>query len=95
MFTIDRIAMASSITTGRRTIASSERIPAFGMLMIGTLATDPYGPGFVIVNVAPWTSSGRNWWARARAARSAIARARPTVFITSASRITGTISPAS
>ena len=69
--------MASSITTGRFTIASNARIAAFGMLMIGTLATDPYGPGFVIVNVAPWTSSGRSC-VRARArARSAIARASP------------------
>src|SRR5207247_11044687 len=56
-FTMLRIAIASSTMTGRFTIASNERIPAFGWLMIGTLATDPYGPGFVIVNVAPWTSS--------------------------------------
>ena len=63
--------------------------------MIGTLATDPYGPGFVIVNVAPWTSSGVSWCARARAARSSIARATPTVFMPSAPLITGTIRPAS
>ena len=70
-------------------------MPAFGWLMMGTLSSDPYGPGFVIVNVAPCTSSGCSWRDRARAARSAIARAMPTLFITSALRITGTISPAS
>ena len=53
MFTIERIAIVSSITTARFWIPSSDRIPAFGWLMIGTLAIEPYGPGFVIVNVAP------------------------------------------
>jgi hypothetical protein len=41
MFTIERIAIVSSITTARFWIASSERIPVFGWLMIGRLATEP------------------------------------------------------
>src|SRR5688572_4147130 len=61
MFTIERIAIVSSITTGRFWIASRDRIAVLGWLMIGRLAIEPYGPGFVIVNVEAWTSSGLSW----------------------------------
>jgi hypothetical protein len=38
---------------------------------------EPNWPGFVIVNVAPWTSSGLSWRERARRARSRMRRERP------------------
>ena len=63
--------------------------------MIGTLATDPYGPGFVIVKVAPCTSSGLSWCAPGARREVGDRRAIPTVFIPSAPLITGTMSPAS
>ena len=56
---------------------------------------EPNGPGFVIENVAPWTSSGFSFFERARVARSLIERATPTRFIVSAPFTTGTISPSS
>ena len=57
--------------------------------MIGVPAIAPKPPGFVIVNVPPWTSSGRSFFVRARSARSAIARAIPSRFFSSALRMTG------
>ena len=45
------------ITTGRRLIPSVERIATCGWLMIGAVMNVPNGPGFVIVNVPPATSS--------------------------------------
>ena len=63
--------------------------------MIGTLMIEPNGPGFVIVNVPPCTSSGTSFLERARVAMSLIARPRPTMFIVSAPFTTGTISPSS
>ena len=68
-------------------------MPELGWLMMGTDSSDPYGPGFVIVNVAPATSSGCNECERARAARSAMARAIPGTFMASTLRITGTMRP--
>src|SRR5207302_603509 len=59
-YTMCRMAMASSITTGRFSTASNARMAQFGWLMIGTLMIEPNGPGFVMVNVEPCTSSGFN-----------------------------------
>ena len=61
--------------------------------MIGVPWKVPNPPGFVIVNVPPWTSSGSSFFVRARAARSAIARAIPSRLRSCAFLITGTISP--
>ena len=63
--------------------------------MIGTLMIEPNGPGLVIVNVPPWTSSGASRLLRARVATSLMARARPTTFMVSAPFTTGTINPSS
>ncbi len=63
--------------------------------MIGTLIIEPYGPGLVIVNVLPWTSSGRSFLFRVRVARSLIARAIPVTFMVSVPLITGTMRPLS
>ena len=68
-----RMAMASSMTTGRFSIVSNARMAQLGWLMIGTLMSVPYGPGLVIVNVLPCTSSGMSCLARARVATSLIA----------------------
>ena len=64
-----------------------------GWLMIGVPMIAPQPPGFVIVKVPPWTSSGISFFVRARSARSAIARASPRRFKPSAFLITGTINP--
>src|SRR5207244_13144263 len=50
-YTMCRMAMASSTTTGRFSMASKARIAHCGGLMIGTLMSEPNGPGFVMVNV--------------------------------------------
>ena len=63
--------------------------------MIGVAITAPNRPGLVIVNVAPSTSSGPRRPARARSATSPIAAASPSALSRWASRITGTIRPAS
>jgi hypothetical protein len=76
-------------------MASNARIAVSPGFMIGTLISEPYGPGFVMVNVLPWTSSGTSFLVRARVAMSLTARAIPTAFIVSAPLITGTISPLS
>ena len=78
-----RIAIVSSITTGRFSTVSKPRMPVCGWLMIGTEISEPNGPGFVIVNVPPCTSSGWSFFARARAARSLMPRAIPSRFIVS------------
>ena len=61
--------------------------------MIGAEIVVPDGPGFVIVNVPPVTSSGESRFARARAARSAISLASVTRRLFCAARTTGTIRP--
>ena len=61
--------------------------------MIGVPMNVPKLPGFVIVKVPPWTSSGRSFFVRARSARSAIPRAIPSRFRPSACLSTGTIRP--
>ncbi len=66
-----------------------------GWLMIGVPNRLPKTPGFVIVKVPPCTSSTLSFLARARSARSAVARARPSTFFSSALWITGTIRPQS
>ena len=68
-YTMCRMAMASSLTTGRFSTASNARIAVCGWLMIGTLMIEPNGPGFVMVNVPPWTSSGFSFFERARVRR--------------------------
>src|SRR6266511_3865396 len=50
-------------------------------------------PGFVIVKVPPWTSSGRSCFSRARLATSAIAFANPSRLSVSAFFTTGTMRP--
>ena len=64
-----RIAIASSITTGRFSIVSNARIAVCGWLMIGTEISEPNGPGFVIVNVAAVDLVGLQLLARAPASR--------------------------
>ena len=80
-------------TTGRFSTASKARIAHCGGLMTGTLMIEPNGPGLVIVNVPPWTSSGVSFLFRARVATSLTARARPIRFIVSAPLTTGTMRP--
>ena len=53
-------------TTGRFLIPSVDRIATCGWLMIGSVMYVPNGPGFVIVNVPPSTSSGTSFFVRAR-----------------------------
>ncbi|CPU65292.1 Uncharacterised protein [Mycobacteroides abscessus] len=57
--------------------------------------TAPPEPVFVIVNVAPASSSGPTLLARVRAPRSAILRAMPARLRSPASLITGTTRPRS
>ena len=95
-----RMAMVSSpsgpvITFGRFSIAPMPRIAVVGTGMIGVPMSEPNTPGFVIVNVASWTSSGRSFFARARVARSFSCRVRPTSESSSACLMTGTMSPQS
>ena len=94
-YAIGRIAIASSMTTARFSMAPTPRMPTCGWLMIGMPNCAPKTPGFVIVNVPPGTSSGLSCLARARSARSAIALLRPSRFFSSAFLMTGTISPQS
>src|SRR5438034_3623920 len=66
-----RIAIVSvpsgSVTTlGRFSIAPTPRIATWGWLMIGAPAYDPNTPGFVIVKVPRWISSGESFLVRAR-----------------------------
>lgn len=49
---------ASVTTTGRFTTASASRIATWGWLITGVAMSEPYWPGFVMVNVPPRTSSG-------------------------------------
>ena len=81
------------ITTGRRLTPSVDRIATWGWLMIGAVRNVPNGPGFVIVNVPPTTSSADSLRVRARSARSAMARARPRSDWPSALWTTGTMRP--
>src|SRR5439155_7930058 len=97
-FMIGRIAItslpSSSCTThGRLTTAYVPRIPACGWLITGVPWNVPKLPGFVIVNVPPWTSSGVRRLVRARSAMSAIPRAMPSRLRPSACLTTGTMSP--
>ena len=69
------------------------RIADCGWLMIGVPWNVPKLPGFVIVNVPPWTSSGRSFFVRARSAMSWIARAVPVRLRSCALRMTGTMRP--
>src|SRR6202022_1820616 len=95
-FIIDRIAIASpSTTTGRLTIASIARMPAWGGAMIEYDRMVPKVPGLLTVKVAPCTSGIPSFEARARFARSSIAFANPAIDIRSAWWMTGTISPSS
>ena len=80
-------------TTGRRMMASVERIATCGWLMIGAVSTEPAEPLFEMVNVPPWISSGLSLRALARAARSLISRAMARSRLVSASRTTGTSRP--
>src|SRR5690606_40106203 len=84
---------ALPISAGRLVIVSVDRIATLGTLMIGADISDPNGPGLVIVNVAPVTSSGVSLLDRARLANSEIWRARPTRRSPSASRTLATIRP--
>ena len=99
MFMIGRMAMTSpcgvSTTTGRLTIASMVRMATSGTLMIGIVRLLPNQPVLSTVNVPPPKSSTRSFFARARAATSAMARLMPLIDIWSTSRMTGTISPSS
>ena len=52
-FIIERMAMPSPMTTGRRTIASVVRMAACGKLTRGWLRTDPSAPVLFRVNVPP------------------------------------------
>jgi hypothetical protein len=95
-----RIAIVSvpsgSVTTlGRFSIAPTPRMATCGWLMIGAPAYDPNTPGFVIVKVPRWISSGSSFLVRARSPRSLIARARPLSDSSSARFTTGTMSPQS
>ena len=63
--------------------------------MMGVASTAPNWPGFVIVNVPPWTSSGSSLPERARSATSAMAAAIPSRLSRWAFGITGTIRPSS
>ena len=56
-FIMERIAMPSPMTMGRRTMASVVRIAACGWLTRGWLRTEPRAPVLLRVNVPPWTSS--------------------------------------
>ena len=69
------------------------RIALCGWLMIGVPWNVPNPPGFVIVNVPPWTSSGMSFFVRARSARSATPRAMPSRFMPSTFLSTGTMRP--
>jgi hypothetical protein len=69
------------------------RIADSGWLMIGVPNSPPNTPKLVSVNVDPDASSGFSFLARARSARSAMARASSTKLSVSACFTTGTISP--
>ena len=74
-------------------MAPTPRIATCGWLMIGMPNCAPKMPGLVMVNVPPCTSSGFSFFVARAAARSSIARLRPSRFFSSAFLITGTISP--
>ena len=86
---------ASVMTTGRLTTAPTPRIATCGWLMIGVSNSAPLLPRFVIVNVAPESSSGEILLVRVRSATSAILRARPAIDRSPASRMVGTSRPRS
>ena len=67
----------SSTTTGRRLTPSVDRIATCGWLMIGSVISVPYGPGFVIVNVPPTMSSGLSFLPRLAAQIADLVRDRP------------------
>src|SRR5262245_21371066 len=67
---ITSLPSSSWTTHGRLTSAYVPRMADCGWLMIGVPWNVPKLPGFVIVNVPPWTSSGRSFFVRARSARS-------------------------
>ena len=74
---IESLPSSSVTTTGRLTTASRSRIATCGWLMTGVAMIEPNWPGLVIVNVPPWTSSGRSWRERAARARSLMRLASP------------------
>ena len=80
-------------TTGLRVIASVDRIATCGWLITGIVSTDPAEPLLEIVNVPPLISSGINFFVRARLARSLMCSAIALRRRSSASRMTGTMSP--
>src|SRR5438132_582331 len=71
------------------------RIATCGWLMTGIPNSAPNTPGLVIVKVPPATSSGFSCLLRARPARSATARLKPSRLRSSAFLMTGTINPQS
>ncbi|SKZ41812.1 Uncharacterised protein [Mycobacteroides abscessus subsp. abscessus] len=81
------------ITTGRLTIAPVPSIAACGGTRIGVSKSAPWLPMLVMVKVPPASSSGLRPFERARAAMSAMARARPASERSSALWITGDSSP--
>ena len=74
-------------------MAPVPRIATCGWLMIGVSNSAPELPMLVIVNVPPDSSFGPTLLSRVRAARSAMCRARPAMFSSSAFGITGTSRP--
>src|ERR1017187_4987830 len=84
-----------STTFARFSIAPTPLMATCGWLMTGVAKSEPNDPWFVTVNVPPATSSGTSFFARALAARSFAARARPTSDRSSARRMTGTMRPQS
>ena len=96
-----RIAMesapvsASSSTTTRFSMAPVPRIPAVPLGIMGIPTMVPRTPGFVTEKVAPWISSGFRRRLRARSDRSTSFFPIPTRLSSSASWMTGTMSPGS
>src|ERR1051325_415334 len=87
---------SGSVTTlGRFSITPTPRMATCGWWMIGAPAYEPKTPGFVIVNVPRWISSGKSFFVRARSPRSLIARAMPASDSSSARLMTGTMRPQS
>ena len=92
---MERIAMASSTTTGRFSMVPNPSMATLGWLITGKPNNPPKTPGLVMEKVLSATSSGLSFFARARSARSFMARAIPRKFFSSAFLITGTIRPQS
>ena len=82
-----------SRTTARLTISPMRRMPTCGWLMMAAPKRFPFSPGLETVNDPPESSSAVTLPVRPRAARSSMARARPSTLSSLALRITGTRSP--